>query len=159
VYTSASLITGAARLMLALLEHCVRELGGTYAMEDTDSMAIVATEHAGKLMRHDRTFNALSRKQVDEISQRFAALNPYNRDAIPGSVLKIEEDNRDPKTHAPRQLYCFAISAKRYALFLKDEDSNPALLRKGKNNNEDRWSEHGLGHLLNPTDPDIEDRE
>lgn len=30
----ASLITGAARLMLALLEHAVSQLGGTYAMED-----------------------------------------------------------------------------------------------------------------------------
>ena len=38
----ASLITAAARLMLALLERCVTDLGGTYAMEDTDSMAIVA---------------------------------------------------------------------------------------------------------------------
>jgi hypothetical protein len=27
------------------------------------------------------------------------------------------------------------------------------------NNHEDRWSEHGLGHLLNPTDPESEDRE
>ena len=45
----ASLITGAARLMLALLEHSVRKLGGTYAMEDTDSMAIVATEHGGPI--------------------------------------------------------------------------------------------------------------
>ena len=43
----ASLITGAARLMLSLLEHSVRELGGTYAMEDTDSMAIVATQRGG----------------------------------------------------------------------------------------------------------------
>src|SRR5208282_2903919 len=34
----ASLITGAARLMLALLEHSICELGGAYAMEDTDSM-------------------------------------------------------------------------------------------------------------------------
>ncbi len=33
--------------MLALLEWCVSELGGTYVMEDTDSMAIVATEHGG----------------------------------------------------------------------------------------------------------------
>jgi len=33
--------------MLALLEHCVTELGGTYAMEDTDSMAIVATKRGG----------------------------------------------------------------------------------------------------------------
>jgi hypothetical protein len=43
----ASLITGAARLMLALLECCVTDLGGTYAMEDTDSMAIVATPRGG----------------------------------------------------------------------------------------------------------------
>jgi hypothetical protein len=27
--------------MLALLEHSVHQLGGTYAMEETDSMAIV----------------------------------------------------------------------------------------------------------------------
>ncbi len=43
----ASLITGAARLMLSLLEKCVSDLGGTYAMEDTDSMAIVATKEGG----------------------------------------------------------------------------------------------------------------
>ena len=35
----------------------------------------------------------------------------------------------------------------------------PSLLRNGTNNNEDRWSEHGLGHLLNPTDPESDDRE
>ena len=45
----ASLITGAARLMLALLEHSVSGLGGTYSMEDTDSMAIIATEHGGTI--------------------------------------------------------------------------------------------------------------
>ena len=43
----ASLITSAARLMLALLERCVTDHGGTYAMEDTDSMAIVATKRGG----------------------------------------------------------------------------------------------------------------
>jgi hypothetical protein len=34
-----SLITAGARLMLAVLDHCVSELHGTYVMEDTDSMA------------------------------------------------------------------------------------------------------------------------
>jgi hypothetical protein len=43
----ASLITGAARLMLALLEHWVVTQGGTFVMEDTDSMPIVATEKGG----------------------------------------------------------------------------------------------------------------
>ncbi len=157
----ASLITGAARLTLALLEISVRELGGTYAMEDTDSMAIVATEHGGVIPSVDghEVIHALSWEQIRQISQRFDALNPYNREAIPGSILKIEDDNFDPKNGNQRQLYCLAISAKRYALFLKNEDGEPILLRNGVNNKEDRWSEHGLGHLLNPTDPESEDRE
>jgi hypothetical protein len=158
----ASLITGAARLMLALLEHSVCRLGGTYAMEDTDSMAIVATEHGGTIPcagGERGVVKALSWEQINEISNQFDDLNPYQRDAIPGSILKIEEDNFDPKTKAQRQLYCLAISAKRYALFLQHKHGNPVLLRKGVNNDDDRWSEHGLGHLLNPTDPESEDRE
>ena len=155
----AALITGAARLMLGLLHNCVGEKGGTYAMEDTDSMAIVATERGGSISCNGQSITALSWKQVREISERFAQLNPYDRDAIPGSILKIEDDNFDPVTHEQRQIYCVAISAKRYSLFFLDKNGNPTLLRKGLNNNEDRWSEHGLGHLLNPTDPDSEDRE
>jgi hypothetical protein len=61
----ASLITGAARLMLALLEHSVTALGGTYAMEDTDSMAIVSTQFGaivpcpGGLLRTDGGHEAI----------------------------------------------------------------------------------------------------
>jgi hypothetical protein len=158
----ASLITGAARLMLALLERSVTNHGGTYAMEDTDSMAIVATEKGGVIPcpggKEDRV-KALSWKQVKLISDCFANLNPYDPDAVPGSILKIEEDNCYPKATNQRQLHCLAISAKRYALFLLGEHNNPILLRKGVNNGDDRWSEHGLGHLLNPTDPESEDRE
>jgi hypothetical protein len=128
-------------------------------MEDTDSMAIVATEHDGPIPCDENAITALSWEQVSEISHRFARLNPYDRDAIPGSILKIEDDNFDPVTRKQRQIQCLAISAKRYSLFILDENGNPALLRKGVNNNEDRWSEHGLGHLLNPTEPDSEDRE
>jgi hypothetical protein len=164
----AALTTGGARLMLALLESCVAELGGTYAMEDTDSMAIVATERGGMVPCKGGPFRtkdgraaikALPRKQVMGIAERFAALKPYDHRAVPGSILKIEDDNFDPKTGKPRQVYCLAISAKRYALFLKDRKGSPALLRKGVNNHEDRWSEHGLGHLLNPTNPEDEDRD
>jgi hypothetical protein len=164
----ASLITGAARLMLALLEHSVTQAGGTYAMEDTDSMAIVSTRdggfvpcNAGPRRTKDgpEGGKSLSWKTVERISKRFAALNPYSRRSIPGSILKIEEDNYDPKTRKQRQLYCFAISAKRYALFLKGRNGDPALLREGVNNSEDRWSQHGLGHLSNPTDLDSEDRD
>ena len=162
----ASLITAAARLMLALLERCVTDLGGTYAMEDTDSMAIVATQHGGLVespggtdrKRGKPAVLALPWAQVDAIATRFEALNPYDRAAIPGSLLKIEDDNFDPKTKRQRQLWCLAISAKRYTLFLCDRDGEPALLREGVNNKEDRYSEHGLGHLLNPTVPGSDDR-
>lgn len=148
--------------MLSLLEHSVCKLKGTYAMEDTDSMAIVATEHGGTIPcagGKRGVIKALSWKQVKEIANQFDALNPYDRTAIRTSILKIEDDNYDLKTSEQRQLYCLAISAKRYALFLQDEHGNPALLRHGVNNKDDRWSEHGLGHLLNPTDPESEDRE
>jgi hypothetical protein len=165
----ASLITGAARLMLALLEHSITELGGTYAMEDTDSMAIVAAKASGIIPCAGgqsqtcvglKAIKALSWEQVKMISHRFDALNPYNRDAVRESILKIEDDNYiDPKTREhQRQLYCFAISAKRYDLFLKDDQGIPVLLRKGINNKSDRWSQHGLGHLLNPIDLESEDR-
>jgi hypothetical protein len=154
----ASLITGAARLMLALLERCVADLGGTYAMEDTDSMAIIATKCGGlipcpggpyKTNKGSPAIRALSWEQVRKITERFAELSPYNRNAIPGSILKIEDDNFDSATRKQRQLYCFAISAKRYALFTLQE-SMPALIK---------GSEHGLGHLLNPSDPESENRD
>src|SRR5262249_9041870 len=87
---------------------------------------------------------------VEAIRKRFAALNPYDPEAIAGSVLKIEDENFDSVTKHQRQLWCYAISAKRYALFTPDERGRPQLVK---------YSEHGLGHLLNPTDPDSEDRD
>jgi len=164
----ASLITGAARLMLALLEHSVTRLGGTYAMEDTDSMAIVSARKGGMIpckggnitsRNGAEAVKALSWAQVQDIVKKFGALNPYDRKIIPGSILKIEDDNYDPKTGKQRQLHCLAISAKRYALFIRSKNGEPTLLREKRNNNKDRWSRHGLGHLLNPTDPEASDRD
>jgi hypothetical protein len=189
----ASLITGAARLMLALLQYSVEKLGGTYAMEDTDSMAIVATEQGGlvscpggrsRTKDGRKALRALTWKQVEEISDQFKVLNPYSGEAGKGSILKIESDNFDPITKKQRQLHCLAISAKRYALLLRDGNGEPTLLRcscpfcgrkntpgaticqnkkcarpVNPNNEEDRWSEHGLGHLLNPVDPESDDRD
>ena len=155
----ASLITGAARLMLALLEKCVADLDGTYAMEDTDSMAIVSTKDGGlvpcpvgpHLLRNgSRAIRALSWQQVDAISQRFELLNPYDQNIVRSSILKIEDDNFDTETNKRRQLWCIAISAKRYALFLRDRKGTSTIIK---------YSEHGLGHLLNPTDTNGEDRE
>ncbi len=153
----AASITGAARLMLAMLERCVTDLGGTYAMCDTDSMAIVATEQDGLIrcpgglerLKSGRrkpveAIQALSWQQVESIRQRFAALNPYDRDAVSGSILKLETENFDPGTGERRQLHYYGISAKRYVLF--DLDAAGELVLP-------KVSEHGLGGTyLDPTE-------
>lgn len=82
---------------------------------------------------------------MEGIRQRFAAPNPYG--TIPGSVLKLEDVNLDAEGRQ-REVWCLAISAKRYCLYTLDDDGEPQLVK---------WSEHGLGHLLNPIDPDSED--
>jgi hypothetical protein len=61
-----------------------------------------------KLGKH--AIKALSWKAVEEISARFLQLNPYDRNAVSKSVLKIEKEKFDRETGKQRQLYCFAIS-------------------------------------------------
>jgi len=162
-------ITGAARLMLALLERRIGDVGGAYAFCDTDSMAIVTSQTGGlvpcpggseRLPDGRDAVRALSWEQVESICDRFASLNPYDRDAVPGAVLEIEDENYETKKDTnQRQLYCYAISAKRYALYTLDADGSPTL-RKGTNEQRgEKWSEHGLGHLLNPLNPEDEDRD
>jgi hypothetical protein len=147
----AACITGAARLMLALLQRCVTDAGGSYVFCDTDSMAIVANQAGGLIacpggshtLDDQDAVRALSRDDVVGIVERFAALNPYERDVIPGSVLKIEAENYSGRQWC--ELWCWAISAKRYCLYHLDDNGEPVIVKA---------SEHGLGHLLNPTDPD-----
>jgi hypothetical protein len=121
----AACIAGAARLMLTLLEKCITDAGGAYAFCDTDSMAIVATE-AGRLVPcpggserlggRNPAIRALSWAEVEAIRERFRTLNPYDRAAIPGSILKLEDENLDGNGQQ-RQLWGYAISAKRYTLY------------------------------------------
>jgi len=159
----AACITGGARLMLALLERLVTEQGGRYAFCDTDSMAIVASEHGGLVpcpggegVASDgrEAVKALSWDEVELIRERFESLNPYDPKAVGGSVLEVEDQNFETKARKKqRQLYCYAISAKRYALYSLDEHGNPVLRKATKSVPGEKWSEHGLGHLLNPRDP------
>jgi len=164
----ASLITAGAHLMLALLEAEVRQRGGTSVLEDTDSMAIVATReggivpcpngfaawepdpgYAGPHANETRGIRALSWAEVGAIVARFASLSPYDRRVVPGSVLKIEDINYGPG--GQRQLYAFAVSSKRYALFEFTEDSSPRLdfkLANGKTKTQ--YTESGLGAIENP---------
>jgi hypothetical protein len=94
-----------------------------------------------------RAIRALSWSEVDEIVDGFAALNPYARDAVPSSILKIEKYNHDgnDETKARRVIECFSISAKRYCLFVRESDGRSRIVHN---------SEHGLGALLNPLDQD-----
>jgi hypothetical protein len=74
---------------------------------------------------------ALSWEAVDSIVDRFSALNPYDREIVPGSILKIEDVNFTPETGEQRPIHCFAISAKRYAFFTIDSEGRPEVIEGG----------------------------
>jgi hypothetical protein len=127
-----TLITGAARLMLAITERLLIDEGLDWAFCDTDSMAFAAPE--GMPLGEFE-------KRVRRICAWFESLNPYEQR---GSILEFEDQNFTLDGSGLRQvepLYCAAISAKRYALFNLDCGGEP-IIRKA--------SAHGLGHLLPP---------
>lgn len=147
---AAACVTAAARLMLGLLQRNVTALGGTWAFCDTDSMAIVATETGGPVNPDDPSgMHALSWHDVQGIVDRFAALNPYDPIAVPGSILETEDENFDADGNR-HQLWCYAISSKRYALYTQAPDGVRTMVKV---------SESGIGHLLNPTDAENPDRQ
>ena len=134
----ATLITGAARLMLASAERLALDAGHDWVFCDTDSLAIAkpATMSDGEFFR-----------RVDAVRGWFDPLNPY---AKKGAILKLEDANHgldgSKSGRELEPLYCLAISAKRYALFNLDDMGRP-IIRKA--------SGHGLGHLVAPyTDAD-----
>lgn len=124
-----TLITGAARLMLAAAEALAADRGLGWAFCDTDSIAMARPPE----MEADAF-----RAKTNEVIDWFEALNPYQK---PGSILKIEDGNFGIKSGQLEPLYCLAISAKRYVLFNLDGNSRP-IIRKA--------SAHGLGHLMAP---------
>lgn len=128
----ASLITGGARLMLAMTETLVTDQCLDWSFCDTDSMAI-AKPHP---MPEDDFY-----RRVDAVVADFSSLNPYE---FGGSILQVEKVNFSPAHRLIRQrLLCWAISAKRYVLFNLGDDGAP-VIRKA--------SAHGLGHLKAPYD-------
>jgi hypothetical protein len=128
-----TLITGAARLMLAIAETLVKQHGLDWAFCDTDSMAIIKPA----LMSEAEFY-----KRSHAICDWFGSLNPYAK-SVP--IFKIEEENHSvdgkAKTDTLEPLFCYAVSSKRYALFNIDGRGKP-VLRKA--------SAHGLGHWLPP---------
>lgn len=144
----AALITAGGRLLLAMLEKCVTDAGGSYLFCDTDSLCIVASEDGGlvpcpggahKLPDGQEAVEALSWKNVRDIADNFTVLNPYDPKAVPGSILKIEDVNFDSSGNQ-RQLCGYAISAKRYALYQRKKNNLSIVDPKA----------HGLGYLFPP---------
>ena len=147
----AAMITAGARLLLALLEVEVTSRGGTWAFADTDSMAIIATQTGGLIpcaggSHRDADgracVKALSHQQVMEIIDGFKRLNPYDRRAVPGSILEVDDASLD-KHQQIRDLWVWSIAAKRYVTFTW-HDGRAVLAEKS--------SEHGLGHISDPRD-------
>jgi len=111
-----ALITSGGRLLLAMIEGCVRDAGGTYLCCDTDALTIVASKQGGTVQMPDgASINALSWENVDRIARRFDSLSPYNRTIVP-DLLRLTKENFNKKG-IQRQLYGLSIAAKRYALY------------------------------------------
>lgn len=158
----ASLITSGGRLLLAMLEKSVHEKGGNYLFCDTDSLCIVGTRAGGLIPCEGGVFRcetkpaikALSLAEVSSIAEKFSKLNPYDSSLV-RQILKIEDINYvDSDLGKPfRQLFGYAISAKRYALYT----------RSGNEIRIEKASGHGLGYLFAPkerkTDEEISDDE
>jgi hypothetical protein len=152
----ASLITSGGRLLLAMLEKCVANLGGTYLFCDTDSLCIVGSKLAqlvpcvgGKFKLSGKdAVRTLSLNQVKAIAKRFNKLNPYDSNLV-RHILKIEDINHvdsDP-TKPFRQLFGYGVSAKRYALFTEEREAISI----------EKASGHGLGYLFAPRERNVDE--
>jgi len=98
----AALTPGAARLMLALAEVELIDIGGTYSFMDTDSLAIISAPlgelipmPGGKERLQDgsEAIRAISWLELEGIRKKFECLNPYDQNFISGSILRLEDEN------------------------------------------------------------------
>ena len=130
----ATLITGAARLMLAIAECLCFEKGLDWAFCDTDSLAIAKPDNMDQSEFFER---------ARSICGWFSALNPYEKK---GPIFKIEDANycleSSDENSQLEPLYSYCISAKRYALF-NISQSGEIIIRKA--------SAHGLGQICRLT--------
>jgi hypothetical protein len=146
-FPAAALITSGGRLMLAILEGMVKNLGGTYLLTDTDSMLFVSSKRGGLVPcpgGHHRVANGTSAirtitwKQVKEICAKINSLNPYDPTVV-ADILKIEDSNFD-RRGKQHQLYGLAVSAKRYVVYARSKNNIEII----------KPSEHGLGIVYVP---------
>jgi hypothetical protein len=156
-----------------MLEVEVKRAVGTYLYCDTDSLAIVASKEGGPLRAPGAEGKRiLTWDDVDRITAKFRALNPYDADEVP-DLLNLTDDNcvckcshelesehdeagictaRGCKCKARkkvrRQLWGLGIAAKRYALFEKILDRRGKLTDIRIINPK----AHGVGFLYPPKD-------
>ena len=144
----AASVTGAARLLLALLQADVEARGGTYVACDTDSLLIVASETSSllacpggpeRLSDGTEAVRALSWAEVDEVLAGLNPLLPYRPGTI-RSLVKLEKENLARDGSGPLELYALALSSKRYVLYTRTPDG--VDVRKASN--------HGLGLYRSP---------
>ena len=169
----ATLITSAGRLLLAMLEVEVKRARGAYLYCDTDSLAVVASKKGGPLrIPGAQGKRILTCNEVDAITAKFQALNPYDPDTVP-DLLNLTDDNYVCKcshelnehddagvceVHRCRcmarekvrrqQLWGMGVAAKRYALFEKLLANNGKLVDIRIVNPK----AHGIGFLYPPKD-------
>jgi hypothetical protein len=100
-----------------MIERCVRDAGGTYMCCDTDALIIVASRFGGNIRMPDGSapVKALSWRLVEQITERFDALSPYDPQIVP-HLLRLTDENFD-RQDTQRQLFGLSIAAKRYALY------------------------------------------
>jgi len=169
----AATITGGARLFLALRERLTTDARGAHYLCDTDSMAIISTQQGGPVPcpRPDDhpaatwtgdgqpAVNTLSWETDRKIRDQFNRLNPYDQKLIP-DLWKLEKENFDNEDLEGdrRQLFAYGISAKRYTFLTTDTDRQPTLRQPDGRPGLVKPSEHGLGALLNPIDPDRKEK-
>ncbi|MCH8877953.1 MAG: hypothetical protein IIA89_14235 [Chloroflexi bacterium] len=151
----ASLTTAGARLTLVMLERCVTDLRGAYAFMDTDSMDVIASKEGGRIEvvgsgrdgeTHRQQARVLSWDEVQEIISPFEALNPYDRAAVPGSILELKKENFRGRDLSGEQvqLHAFCIAPKRYCLFTEQDGHREVVSRM----------ESALGALRPPVEGD-----
>jgi hypothetical protein len=125
----SSLVTGSARLALAMVEAEVAARGGTFCFADTDSLGIIAGANPASEVP------CISDHDVTAIIERINRLNPYDTRIVP-NLLKLEYAN------VP-SLRCWAVSAKRYVLFTRTPKNQLRIVKA---------SESGLGATLGRTE-------
>jgi hypothetical protein len=152
----ASLIVSGGHLLLAMAERLVRDAGSCHVLMDTDSIAVVSSEHGGlvpcpggphRMLDGREAVKALTwRETLEKVVEPFDRLHPYDRDAVKDHFLKVDEVNLGPDGQQ-RQLHAFSISSKRYDLHTHTTDGRRVIVKV---------SAHGLGYLMPPFDDPAE---